>query len=111
MCASESLASCRDILNFGLAQGFIAEVVAQEPRCVQVDAASENPRELILHGEEGETRRAPREELDEHVDIAVRPEIVAQDRSEERELPDAVTAAESSDFLAVDRDPRGHGTP
>lgn len=49
-------------------------------------------------------------EYNEHIDIAVRPEVLAQNRPEERELRDLPAAAELRDPFALERYPRAHGS-
>src|SRR5258708_35846837 len=39
-------------------------------------------------------------EFDQHVDVAVGTEVVAEDRTEERQFPNVVTAAETSEICA-----------
>ena len=52
-------------------------------------------------------------ELDQHVDIAIGPEVVTEYGAEQGEPPDVMATAEVSDLLARDFDPsvtRCHGT-
>jgi hypothetical protein len=44
-------------------------------------------------------------EFDEHVTVAIRPEIFAKNRSEERELANVVAAAEVGNSFSIDCDP------
>lgn len=43
-------------------------------------------------------------EFDQHIDVALRPEIIAQDRAEESQLADVILAAELRQFLTGDVD-------
>jgi hypothetical protein len=47
-------------------------------------------------------------ELEQDVDVALGPKVVAQDRAEEGQAPDAVALAEGGDGRSVDGDARRH---
>ena len=51
---------------------------------VQIDAVTEQAREFGLEVEEGQAGDVAGFELDQHVHVAVRTEVVPQDRAEER---------------------------
>jgi len=71
------------------------------PFADQVDGSTEQRAEFLLHLDQIEQRPASvRGEGNEEVDVALRPEIVAQDRTEERQLGDPPTAAERLDRLS-----------
>lgn len=73
----------------------------EEPGSVEIHLPSEYLRELIFHGQEGEPRNVTGLELHEDVDIALRSEVGSQNRTEQRELPDMMTATERRDRLLV----------
>jgi hypothetical protein len=50
---------------------------------VEVDDASKQPAQVVLHRKEGEARRSPRFEFDEHVNVAVWTEVGSQRRPEQ----------------------------
>jgi hypothetical protein len=72
-------------LNLGVGERSVAEVAAQKPRCVKVNPAAENLRQLFLHREEVEAWSVTGLELNDHIHVTVRPKIVAKYRAEERE--------------------------
>ena len=74
-----------DIHLLRFLQHLVTEVLAQRVRRVQVHAASQDPRQLLLHREEGESRGLSWLELDQDIDVAVRREVITQDRTEERQ--------------------------
>src|ERR1700693_1202407 len=89
-----TVSSRLDIHLLGLSQDLVAEVLAQRVHGVQVDPPAQDLRQLILHAREREARRTTRLKLDQHVNVAIRREVVAQDRTEEGEPANVVTAAE-----------------
>ena len=98
--------SCRDREAPGFAENFVAEVGAQALGRVQIDLSLEELAQLVLEGDEAEARGAPRLELDEHVDVALRREVIAEDAPEQREADDAVAPEELGDTIGgnVDRE-------
>src|SRR5512136_241818 len=109
MCCSRTSSSCCDILVLGLSHDAVAEVSAQRAGRVQVHAAPENGRELLLQVEEGKTRDVAGLELDQDVYVALRPEVVAQDGAEECQAPDMMAPAKVGDAILVDGDAGSHG--
>jgi len=73
---------------------------------MQVDLPTQEGREVVLEVHQRETGNVPGLELDEHVDVAVRSEVVAENRAKEGESPDVVAATEIGQALAIDRDLR-----
>jgi len=71
------------IVDFGVAYDGIADVLAERGRGVQVDTTAKQRRQLVLDGDERIARDVVRFELDEHVNVAVGAEIIAQHRSEQ----------------------------
>ena len=63
---------------------------------------AEQLRQLGGHADESESRRPSRRELDQNVDVAVRPEIFPQRRAEYGEFHDVVRAAELGQTAMVD---------
>jgi hypothetical protein len=51
----------------------------------------------------------PRLKLDQHINVAIRPEIVAQHRAEKGQLSNMMPAAEVGKLRAIDRDPSHAG--
>src|SRR6185437_3084703 len=86
----------------------VPELGAEKVRRVQIDPSPENPRELVLHGEERQPRNVARLEIDEHVDVTLTSKVGASDRSEERELTDIVRAAKGGDSRPINRDRDWH---
>ena len=64
---------------------------------VQIDAASKQLAELILHTEECQTRRVPGLKIDKDIDVAVSAQVFAQARSEERQSANVMPLAEICD--------------
>ena len=56
--------------------------------------SAEQLRQLGRHGDESESRRPPRLELDQNIDVAFRSEILPQCRAEDGKADDAVRATE-----------------
>jgi len=71
---------------------------------VQVDLATHESRKFVLQGHQRESWNVARLEIDEDVDVAVRTEVVAENRAKESESPDMVAATEIGQSLAIDRD-------
>jgi hypothetical protein len=109
MCRRARFGSRRVILNSGLRQHAVPEVGAEELGGVELDALVEEVGELSLQAEEGQAGDVAGFELDEDVDIAVRAEVLAQDRAEEGEAADVVPATEGLEAAAGDVDSGFHG--
>src|SRR5437667_12123548 len=72
---------------------------------VKVDPASQDARKLFLLTRQREVGVAVvRLELDQHVDVAVGPKVVAEHRTEQSQPPDVVAATEIRDLLARNLD-------
>jgi len=97
MCRSRTALSWRDILNLGVGERSIAEVGAQKPCGVKINPAAEDCRQLFLHREEIEAWGVTGLELDDHVHVAVWPEIVTEYRAEESEPADVMPPAKAAD--------------
>lgn len=65
----------------GLIKNLVQKVLTQSPRRGRLDRSVPQDRlQLLLNPEEIEEALAPRvRELDQHVHVAVRPEVIAQD--------------------------------
>ncbi len=96
--------SCRDILDPGLGQNPPAEIGTQKPWCVQVNSPPEDLRQLLFQREEFEARNVSRLELDQHVNVTVRPEIVAKHRSEQCKPANVVAPAKTGKDFLVNHD-------
>ena len=55
-----------------LGQHLGTEVAAQRCRCVEIHDPPEHAAQVLLHREEGESRRPPGLEFHEHIDVALR---------------------------------------
>ena len=83
MCCKHT--SSGNILYLRLGPNLLPEIGAEKRWRIQVDRPSEDRRELVLHGKEGQPRNMSGLEFDQHVDVALRAKIIAQDRAEECE--------------------------
>jgi hypothetical protein len=93
----------------GACRYLIAKSRIQNLRCDHVDAsAAEELRQLLFHADETQTRHVPRFEFAEHVDITVRPKVIAQDGAKKRQPLNVVPSAKRRNYLRVDRQLRGH---
>lgn len=109
MCLSRTTSSFR-VPHLGRLKNVVPEVAAQLRWSPEVDPTAEQLRKLPLHrchrqiaGSDALT------ELHEHVDIAVGPEIVPENRAEKAQFPEAVLPAEGLDSCLIEIDPC-HGT-
>src|SRR5581483_9060061 len=84
----------------------IAEVSAQKGRSVQIDFPAENVRQFAFEAEEFQARHEIGLKLNEYVYIAGGLEVVAQDRSEQRQLADVMPTAKLRDAVLWNFDPR-----
>src|SRR5450830_752894 len=90
----------------------LTEEMAEAGRRVQIDLAPEELTEFALQIDElKEADARVGGELDEHVDVALGAEVVAQHGSEEGEATDAAAAAEARQALLVDLNLQTHGAP
>jgi hypothetical protein len=73
MCSRRTFGSRLDILDLGLAEGPLAEILAQGVGSIEVYlAAAQSPGELLLHIVELEkTDLGPSLELDKNIDVAL----------------------------------------
>src|ERR1700731_2566573 len=95
MWRSRTRLSWRYILNLCLGHRPVAEVFAEKCRSVQIDLPAQNFGEFVFKAEKIQPRHEIGLKIDEHVHIAARPEIVAQDRPEQRQLAYVMPAANS----------------
>jgi hypothetical protein len=98
--AEAELSSCWAIQRYRFVENLIPEIGTQTGRCVQVHFSSQQSRQFLFHREEGQPRDVAALELNEHVDVAIRPEVSAEDRAEERELANVMTPAEIGNLLS-----------
>src|ERR1019366_6142781 len=97
--------SCLLIDGHCLAQNLIAKILAQTVGRVQVHLASDDGREILVPSEEIPSGARCGQQFRQHVYVAARRiEVIAQYRSEQAQLTDAVCAAEFRDLLAVNLD-------
>src|SRR5712691_4706348 len=71
----------------GLREDDVLQLWSESTAGHEIDSATEHRRELLLDVEEAEETDGPIE-LDEQIDVAVRPGSVARDRTKEKERPD-----------------------
>jgi hypothetical protein len=82
--------------DVGLVDHSVSEVFAQVLRSAKVDSStSQDCRELALEpGKSEEAYGRPQLELNQHIYVALRPEIRTQYRTEKRKLTNSVPCAE-----------------
>lgn len=97
--------SWRDILHLCCRQRFRPHVGTQELSCVQVHLPAQDLPKLVVDGEERQSRHVVRIEFNQHVHVAVGPEVIAQDGAEQSESPNMVPATELAN------DTRGNCNP
>src|SRR5690625_3349234 len=106
--SSRYFASGRVIDRLDPAESMLSEDVVRalldRSARVEIDLSSQDLAEFLLEHEEPETGRPTRLELDHHVHIARRPEIVPQSRTEQLQPLDPVPAAELGDRRLGDSD-------
>jgi hypothetical protein len=104
--------SWRDILNLGLSQDLAAKIGAQKTRRVQVDLAPKDLRQLSFQREEPEAWYVIRLELDQNINVAIRPKVIAKHRPEQGKPADMVVPAEVGKPFPIDCDAAPcHGQP
>ena len=102
MCPMETRSRC-DIERFGLPQDLFPDAQVQELGGDQVHpTALQQPGRLALHADEIESRNVTWLELHQDIDVAVRAEVVAACRAEQRQPRDTVPLAERPDGATVD---------
>jgi hypothetical protein len=94
MCLSRTKLSWRDILNLGVGKQPVAEVAAQKSGCIEVYSPTDNARQLFLHRKEVEAGGVSVFKFHDHVDVTIRPKIVAKNRAEERKPANVMPSAE-----------------
>src|SRR6266508_377622 len=95
-----SRSSSSDIERLGLAQHLVPNEWMQGLRHVEIHLAPQEAGELLLDLRQGEVRISVLGlELDEHVDVAVGSEVVAEDRAEQGQPADVVPPAKLGDAL------------
>src|ERR1043165_1041185 len=108
MSSRRSRSSRRGVQLLRLAKDLVPEVLAEEAGRVQVYLPAEQSGQFALHREEREAGRVAGLELDQNVDVAIRPKVLAQHRAEQRQTRDVAPATKLRECVAVERDP-GHG--
>ena len=71
--------------------------------------AHPTPRQLALDADELETRHVTRLELHQHIDVALRTEVVAERRTKQRQARDVTSLAKRAGCCPVDDQVRTHG--
>src|SRR6266496_348699 len=107
MCPTYSRSS-RRILYLGLREHAVANPVVEELGGHQVHLPSEKRGEFRLNRDDLPTGNVFLLELVQHIDVAVRAEIISQDRAEERELANVVPPAKVSEPLTIHGNSNGH---
>lgn len=109
MCLSRTTSSFR-VPHLGRLEDVIPEVTAQLGWCSKIDPPPQKRGELPLHrGHRQVPGSDALTEFHENVYVAVRPEVVPENRPEEAQLPEPVFPAERLDGCLVEIDPC-HGT-
>ena len=104
--------SLRDKLDLGFGYHFLTEVAAEKSLGPQVDVASDDLAQLVLHADHvDEGDLGLRCELHQHVHVALRTKVGAQDGPEEGEAPDGIAAAKRGDALVIDGDVEAQTAP
>src|SRR5260370_1741245 len=106
-----TVSSGSDIQFLGFGQHLVAKVFTELVRSLQISAPAQDVGELFLHRKVGEARGVPLIELDEHIYVAVRGEVVAEYRAEKGQATNMMAPAEVDDAIVRDVDahpPRGH---
>lgn len=94
------------VSHLGRLKNVVAEVTAQLRWGPQVDTTAEQLRKLPLHrGHRQVAGSNALTELHEHVDVAVGPEIVPENRPEQAQFPETVLPAEGLDSCLIEIDP------
>jgi hypothetical protein len=94
MCPTETR-SRGDIQRFGARQDLIANSRVEELRRNHIDSpALQESGELAFHAYEVETWNVASLKFDQYVNVAIRAEVVAKNRSEQRESLNAVASTE-----------------
>jgi len=92
-----------DIERFGAPQDLIANSWIEELWRHHVHApAVQQLRELALDRDEVESRNVARLELDEHVYVAVRAEVVPKNRAKQCQPPDVIASTERRHGFTID---------
>lgn len=87
------------IKNVGLGEHFVAEILAETLRRVQIHSPTKNRGEFVLLRKESQTCPRARLEFDQNVNVAVWSEVVAKDRTEQGQSADVVPPTEVGDLL------------
>ncbi len=82
-----------------LAHDLFAEISREISRCLQINRATEDARELKLQaGERDAANRSAWEKLDEHIYITLGREVLPQDAAKETQPRDPMAPTEVSDL-------------
>jgi hypothetical protein len=92
----------RDILDLGLGLNPTTEIGAQKTRSVQVNLVPQDLRQLLFQCEEPQARYVPTLKLDQYINVAIRSEVVAKDRPEQRKPANLVASAERRKLFPID---------
>lgn len=102
--------SCSVILDFRLSQHPLPEEPAQEARSIEIHLATDDLGQLTFPIEEFPPWHMPLLEFHQDIHVAVRPEIVPEDRAEKGQPPDMVSPAELGDLCFIDLYASAHFT-
>src|SRR5712691_8457783 len=103
MCRSTMASSCCVIQYLGLCQDGIPEIPAEKLRGIEVYLPSDKVGQLRFHVKKCETWHMAWLKLDEDINVTVRAEIIAQDRAEQRELVNMMSATEHFKLMCGNR--------
>src|SRR5438552_7768574 len=90
------------VLCFG--QHLVAKVLTELVRRLQISAPAQDVGELFLHREVGEAGGLALLELDKHIYVAIRREVVAEYRAEKGQAANMMAPAEVDDAIVRDFD-------
>lgn len=79
---------------------------AEETGRVEIDLPTDDPGQLVLHVEESQPGLRTRLKDDKDIDVAVGGKVVAQNGTEQRQAPDAVSTTERRNLASIDLGPR-----
>lgn len=103
LCRRRATRSCLLIGGLHLSRYLAPKVRAQKLQRVQLHLSTENPRKLLFHCKECESRHSSSLKFHKNVHIAVPPEILSEHRAEEGQSADVVSPAKVGDFVLIDR--------
>lgn len=93
------VSSCSVIECPGSFEHVVAEVPAEGRRRVEIDSSAKNLGQLVLDGDEAESRDVAGLELDENIDVAVRAVVISDCGAEESQAADVPARTQVGDLF------------